>query len=249
MTSSLLLALLASVAPLAAAHGHVTGIVAAGKYFTGYTPNFQYMNPKPKVPAWSAGGYGQGGIVADAYNKIDIVCHDNAKPGEAYATVPAGSKIDIQWSPWAESHHGPVMDYLAPCPGDCLTLRDGSGLKFTKIAESGLITPGPPSSYVWATDVMRKRNNTWSVTIPAGLKEGNYVLRNEIIALHTAGTVGGAQNYPQCFNVKVTGGGGKGLPGGGGAMQLYKPEAKGIVFNIAANVASYPIPGPPVWKG
>ena len=53
------------------AHGHVTGVVANGKYFMGYTPNFQYMNPVPKVPAWSAGGYGQGGIVADQYANVN----------------------------------------------------------------------------------------------------------------------------------------------------------------------------------
>lgn len=36
----------------------------------GYTPNIQYMNPVPKLPAWSAGGYGQGGIVADQYANV-----------------------------------------------------------------------------------------------------------------------------------------------------------------------------------
>lgn len=55
------------------AHGHVTGIVASGKYFMGYTPNFQYMNPVPKVPAWNAGGYGQGGIVAAQYASVSLL--------------------------------------------------------------------------------------------------------------------------------------------------------------------------------
>lgn len=54
------------------AHGHVTGIVANGKYYMGYTPNIQYMNPVPKLPAWSAGGYGQGGIVADQYANVSL---------------------------------------------------------------------------------------------------------------------------------------------------------------------------------
>lgn len=59
-----------AAAATASAHGHVTGIVAEGKYFMGYSPNFQYMNPKPKVPAWSAGGYGQGGIQPNMFNKV-----------------------------------------------------------------------------------------------------------------------------------------------------------------------------------
>jgi hypothetical protein len=140
------------------------------------------------------------------------------------------------------------MDYLAPCPGSC-TAASASSLKFTKIAESGLVTPGNPSSYVFASDVLIKHNSTWNVKIPADLKSGQYVLRTEIIALHTAGTVGGAQNYPQCFNLKVTGGGQTGAPQGLSATQFYKPETRGIVFNIAGMVQTYPIPGPPLWKG
>jgi cellulase len=92
------------------------------------------------------------------------------------------------------------------------------------------------------------QNNTVSVVIPASLKAGKYVLRNEIIALHTAGTVGGAQNYPQCFNLEVLGNGGKELPAGVTAMQFYRPAENGIVFNIARVVESggYKIPGPPL---
>lgn len=41
-------------------------------------------------------------------------------------------------------------------------------------------------------------NNTGSLTIPSDLKAGNYVLRHEIIALHSAGQEDGAQAYPQC---------------------------------------------------
>lgn len=54
------------------AHGHVTGVVANGKYYMGYSPNFQYMKPTPQVPAWSAGGYGQGGIVPEQFNKVAL---------------------------------------------------------------------------------------------------------------------------------------------------------------------------------
>lgn len=84
--------------------------------------------------------------------------------------------------------------------------------------------------------------------IPANLKAGKYVLRNEIIALHTAGTVGGAQNYPQCFNIEVMGSEMKGLPEGTVGTKLYTPAENGIVFNIARvlDLGAYRIPGPPV---
>jgi lytic cellulose monooxygenase (C1-hydroxylating) len=135
---------------------------------------------------------------------------------------------------------------MAPCAGQC-TVASAQSLMFTKIAETGLVKGGPPNSYVFATDSMIKNNNTWAVKIPASLKSGYYVLRTEIIALHTAGTVGGAQNYPQCFNLKVVGTGESSLPAGAPGTNLYKPQTPGIVFNIAANVQRYPIPGPPVW--
>lgn len=45
-----------------------------------------------------------------------------------------------------------------------------------------------------ATDVLtNKLNSIWPVTIPANLKAGQYLLRHEIIALHSAGTYPGAQ--------------------------------------------------------
>lgn len=49
-------------------------------------------------------------------------------------------------------------------------------------------------------------NNTWTLKIPSGIS-GEFVLRHEIIALHSAGTVDGAQNYPMCLNLKISGSG------------------------------------------
>jgi cellulase len=140
------------------------------------------------------------------------------------------------------------MDYLAPCPGEC-TSATVNDLKFTKVAEQGLIKPGKPGTAVYATDAMIKNNSTWIFTVPKDLKAGNYVLRNEIVALHTAGTVGGAQNYPACFNLRVKGNGKTALPAGVPATSLYTPSMPGILFNIAADVRQYPIPGPALWRG
>lgn len=38
---------------------------------------------------------------------------------------------------------------------------------------------------------------SWNVKIPSSLASGSYVLRHEIIGLHSAGNPNGAQNYPQ----------------------------------------------------
>jgi len=121
----------------------------------GYTPNFQYMNPVPKVPAWSAGGYGQGGIAPDSFNKENIVCHDGSKPGQAYATIPAGSPIEFQWTPWPESHKGPLLTYIAPCGEDCTT-TDKMKLQWVKIDEKGLLEGGLGGGQYWASDDLSK---------------------------------------------------------------------------------------------
>lgn len=101
----------------------------------------------------------------------------------------------------------------------------------------------------WATDELIANNNTWTVTIPKTLAPGGYVLRHEIIALHSANQVDGAQNYPQCFNLKVTGTG-TANPVGVKATRLYKYKGPGIYLSIYyPALTSYRIPGPAVWKG
>jgi hypothetical protein len=62
--------LTAALTTTVVAHGHVSGIIADNKYYQGYSPNFQYMNPRPRVPAWSAGGYGQGGIAPERFGAV-----------------------------------------------------------------------------------------------------------------------------------------------------------------------------------
>jgi hypothetical protein len=55
----------------------------------------------------------------------------------------------------------------------------------------------------WADDVLREGNGACNVTIPKSIQNGNYVLRNEIIALHSAYDVGAAQLYPTYFLVSA----------------------------------------------
>jgi cellulase len=44
---------------------------------------------------------------------------------------------------------------------------------------------------------LTENNFAWNVKIPASLAAGSYVLRHEIIGLHSAGSPNGAQAYPQ----------------------------------------------------
>lgn len=96
---------------------------------------------------------------------------------------------------------------------------------------------------VWASDDLITNGLAYDITIPATLKPGNYVLRHEIIALHSAENSDGAQNYPFCVNLQVTGSGTE-LPDGTLGTALYTETDEGILFNIYQDFSSYTIPGP-----
>ncbi|KAE8353412.1 glycosyl hydrolase family 61-domain-containing protein [Aspergillus coremiiformis] len=226
-------------AALVAGHGFVSGAVVDGKYYSGYEMSYHYMSDPPKVIGWSTDATDLGFVDGSEYAQPNIICHKNGKNGAISAEVAAGKQVELQWTSWPSSHKGPVITYLANCNGDCATV-DKTKLQFFKIDEKGLISG---SSNTWATDNLISGNNSWTVTIPSSIAAGNYVMRHEIIALHSAGNKDGAQNYPQCLNFKVTGGG-SANPAGTLGTALYKDTDPGIQINIYQTLSSYTIPGP-----
>ncbi|KAG8736428.1 hypothetical protein FRC11_002646, partial [Ceratobasidium sp. 423] len=89
-------------------------------------------------------------------------------------------------------------------------------------------------------------------TIPGDIKAGEYLVRHEPISLHGAhSTAEGAQYYPACIQVKVTGGG-NASPATTPATQLYtvqdgivdiyQPYDKGGI-----SASTYKIPGPALY--
>lgn len=91
-------------------------------------------------------------------------------------------------------------------------------------------------------------NFTASVTIPRKLAAGEYLLRHELLALHGATSVGGAQFYPVYIQLIVTGGG-SASPSDLAFPGAYSATDPGIYFNPfqgdAAN-QKYVGPGGPV---
>ena len=138
------------------------------------------------------------------------------------------------------------IDYLADCGESCETV-DKTKLKFFKIDGVGLVD-GSEVPGTWGDDQLIKNNNSWMVEIPKSIAPGNYDLRHELMVLHGAQTEGGAQDYPQCFNLKVTGGGSD-KPKGTLGTELYKPKGDGIVVNIYSSLSSYQVPGPTMYSG
>lgn len=218
------------------AHGRVGGVLAEGKYYIGA----DHYSTTPSA-GWRANN-GDNGF-ASSISSADIICHNQATPGLDYITIAAGNTMELQWTTWPTSHKGPVLDYLAPCGQDCSTV-DKSNLQFTKIAEAGLLDASS-NPQRWASDDLISNNFTWATTIPSTVAPGKYVLRHEVIALHSASSVGGVQAYPQCFNVEITGSGSDALSSGSSGTKLYGPNDPGVLVNIYYPVLeSYNIPGP-----
>ncbi|KAF2770881.1 glycoside hydrolase family 61 protein, partial [Teratosphaeria nubilosa] len=246
-------ALLSTLAATAAAHGRVQGIVADGVWYEGYNPSFQYADPAPVVIGWSdPEDLSNGYIPPSNYSGPDIICHLGATPGGTAATVKAGGTVELQWTAWPSSHQGPVLNYLAKA-GDSSTSFDWSGvdktsLEFVKIDAAGLIDDSTVPG-TWASDQLIVNNNSWTLEIPSSIAPGMYVLRHEIIALHSAEESDGAQNYPQCINLEVTGSG-TATPSGTLGEKLYtNTAAPGIMVNIYSSLSTYEIPGPTLWSG
>jgi cellulase len=65
-----------------------------------------------------------------------------------------------------------------------------NGLKWFKVSEDGLDGSGQ-----WGVDRLISNGGWMDFTMPSCVAPGNYLLRAEIIALHSASSQGGAQFY------------------------------------------------------
>ncbi|KAL7621807.1 hypothetical protein AAE478_007307 [Parahypoxylon ruwenzoriense] len=224
---------------LISAHGFVSNINIGGLSYDGFRP----VDPDvhPTAIGWSTTAFDQGYVNQTGYRAPETTCHRGARNARGHAPVPAGGIVHMQWNGWPESHKGPVIDYLASCEGPCETV-DKDALRFFKINQVGLVDSFEARG-LWGSDQLIANNNSWMVEIPRRIRPGFYVLRTEIIALHNASYEIGAQNYPQCINLLITGDGTH-LPPGVLGKELYDPEDPSMHLDIASGVLEYKIPGP-----
>ncbi|KAF2838483.1 lytic polysaccharide monooxygenase [Patellaria atrata CBS 101060] len=176
--------------------------------------------------------------------------------------IPAGARVGAWWqhviggpqgpndrdNPIAASHKGPAIVYLAKVSN--AGTAGTSGLQWFKIAEDGLDGSGQ-----WGVDRMIQNNGWQYFTMPSCVAPGQYLMRVELIALHSAYTQGQAQFYIACANINVTGGGSGSAPTVSfpGAYQANDP---GIMLNIYSGTPGVPnnggkpykIPGPAVMQ-
>ncbi|KFA54519.1 hypothetical protein S40293_08944 [Stachybotrys chartarum IBT 40293] len=246
VNSIILLAL--SCASAVSAHGYIERVTVNGQNYNGYNPAIGPWQPDQRSVAWPYGATDLGFVAPSALTGSQIACHRDSSNAPLYATVAAGSEVILKWNTWPDSHKGPIFDYLASCNGECTTVNKDS-LRFFKIAQRGQISLGAGNGVTgrWAPDELLSNGLEWRVRIPSNIRPGNYVLRHEILALHSAYSVGGAQFYPQCINLRITGSG-SALPSGIPANQLYNQNHPGVVYNIYDdnNRPTYQMPGPAV---
>lgn len=239
--SSVLFAL--AGASVVSAHSYVLDVDIHEKTYAGFKPTNGSIND-PVIVGWKTSAWDQGWLASESYSTPDIICHKNATNAQGHAPVTAGDKVHIQWNGWPQGHKGPVTDYLASCGDDGCQSVDKTSLEFFKINQGGLVNSSAMQPYgEWASDLLIANNNSWLVEIPSSIKPGFYVLRTEIIALHNSTT--GAQHYPQCVNLEISGNG-TALPSGSIGEQLYNTTQPGLRpgLNITTGVTSYLVPGP-----
>ncbi|CDO72529.1 Auxilliary Activities Family 9 protein [Trametes cinnabarina] len=238
-TLPLVAAALALVGPTAvSAHGYVKKYEIGSQTYPAWDPfNDPYASPVPNrierhIP--------DDGPVLDVTSP-DIACNKGGETGvNAFATIAAGDKITFDWTNWPADHQGPVSTYMASCNGDCSKF-DVSDAKWFKIDAAGY------SNGKWAATQLIDNGYKWTSVIPSELKAGEYLVRHEIVALHS---VGQPQFYPGCAQVKVTGSGSK-EPSGSELVSL-----PGLYNNIKwpdiwdDSFHSFVVPGPaPAFSG
>ena len=183
-------------------------------------------------------------------SSADIVCNSNNVAAPSSVSVNAGDKVTFEWYHDNRgddiidgSHQGPITVYIA----DAAT--NGKGGVWTKLYEDGF------ANGQWAVGKLIANGGKHSLTLPAALAAGDYLLRAEIIAHHesetdfTKNSARGAQFYPSCAQISVKTGGSVKPSAGFNFIGGYTPTDPGILFNIYNAFTSYAIPGPAVWTG
>ncbi|KAK2766714.1 hypothetical protein FQN54_006028 [Arachnomyces sp. PD_36] len=141
----------------------------------------------------------------------------------------------------ASSHHGPVMAYLKKVPDATKNPSAGPGDGWFKISEVGY------TDQIWGVDELIEAGGLQTVQIPECIEDGEYLLRFELIALHSASLPKQAQFYVECAQIKVTGGTGTAKPSTVSFPGAYSAEDPGILVQIWVDdlpiPESYTVPG------
>ncbi|KAI0867972.1 glycoside hydrolase family 61 protein [Hypoxylon argillaceum] len=185
-------------------------------------------------------------------NAANMACNgapNPTTPSSKIIDVKAGSTISAVWRHTLQSgandvmdpgHKGPVMAYLKKVTD--ATKDTGVGNGWFKIQEAGF------SNGVWGTDTVINSGGNQQIHIPECIEDGQYLLRAEMVALHGARSINGAQLYMECAQINITGGKATKQPTTASIPGIYKSNDPGLLIDIYGKPPSstnpYKIPGP-----
>ncbi|CBX94532.1 similar to glycoside hydrolase family 61 protein [Plenodomus lingam JN3] len=264
-------------------HHLLLSFLAATTVTAHYTFPELIVNGK-KTGLWTyvrkTANYQSNGPITDI-SSPSIRCYE-LSPGTPSKTYNVSAGDDVGFTAASSiSHPGPLQFYMAKAPeGQTAATFDGSGKVWFKVYSQGAtFSPGGGMAFAssgvnvipFATPTSPKplhyhRNHAsnphpsqpgksqLTISLPASLPSGDYLLRIEHIALHSASSRGGAQFYISCAQLTVQNGSGGGqLPPPDQMVAFpgaYEASDPGILVNIYYPVpTSYTPPGPAVWSG
>ncbi|CCL98501.1 uncharacterized protein FIBRA_00499 [Fibroporia radiculosa] len=238
--SSFLLFVLLHI-PLALAHGYVSRVTVDGTEYVGNPPGHNTSSSPIRMVS-------SNGPVQNLSSPF-LACGPDAQPAQLEAIAAPGSVINITWvsgggGNWPHEV-GPVLTYMAECT-NTTTCKDfdTTGARWFKIDEAG-----KQSDNVSWVQLYIEEGRNFNMTLPENLAPGPYLLRNEIIGLQNAMARGGAEPFPSCTQLIVTGNG-TGVPAANETVSFpgaYNSTDPGIWFNAYDNTHTpYVFPGPPV---
>ncbi|KAK4099026.1 carbohydrate-binding module family 1 protein [Parathielavia hyrcaniae] len=188
-----------------------------------------------------------------------VRCNAGSRPASSKCPVRAGSTVTVEMHQQngdrscanegiGGAHYGPVIVYMSKV-ADAATADGSSG--WFKIFQDGWAKN--PAGRVgdddfWGVKDLNKCCGKMNVKIPADIAPGDYLLRAEVIALHTAGGSGGAQLYMSCYQLTVSGSG-SASPPTVSFPGAYRASDPGILVNIHGVMSGYTVPGPAVYAG
>jgi cellulase len=174
----------------------------------------------------------------------DMACNvGGSKVPSGVKTIDAaeGDSIKVQWD--NSGHPGPITHFLYG-PVDDASQATGIGAGWFKIDEQNQV------GGKWASEVMQAHNMTHEFKLPTGLASGEYLLRSEMLALHSSQTKEGAQFYIGCSQLKIKGTGSKGACGPTISIPgAYKADDANVYIPNYYNgfdASTYKAPGGPV---
>ncbi|CAI4212012.1 unnamed protein product [Parascedosporium putredinis] len=160
----------------------------------------------------------------------DLVCNVNgAKAAPKFISAAAGDTLTFEW------------------------YHDNRGDDIVDLSHLGPIITWIAEYTEWAVQKLVANKGLWDFDLPSNLAPGQYLIRQEIIAHHESDAAfnvnpaRGAQFYPSCVQVEVSGSG-SAVPDQAFDFNVdYTYADPGIVFNLYGGYKTYQIPGPAVW--